>query len=174
MGSNLIHDIQDPGWQWSGAREYPKEDGDEEIIFFAEEVAHDQNLLSRWEPEGLHCAGGAALPCAVRRCSGVRPVNVPLHGTRAGCSGGASQNPYGHKRTRGSHFHTVPVMYFGPCAGRPRPMSPCAWSRWLVTEIASSTRLPPFMVVTVVPCGSTWRTSWNRRPWIKKALKLNG
>ena len=71
-----------------------------------------------------------------------------------------------------THSH-LPYDVLRPSCWRPRPMSPCAWSRWLVTEMASSTRLPP-LVLTVVPCGSTWRTSWSRRPWIKKALKLNG
>ena len=96
MGLNLRHDIQDPGWQWSGARELPErrwrrgslDAGDH---FLRGRGRPRAESSEQWEPECLHCAGGAASPCAVQHRSGVRPVNVPLHGTRAGCKDSSSR-----------------------------------------------------------------------------------
>ena len=95
MGLNLRHDIQDPGWQWSGARELPERDGDEdlstqEIIFFAEEVAHEQNLLSSENQNVCIVLEGCLTLCRTAPFW-VRPVNVPLHGTRAGCKDSSSR-----------------------------------------------------------------------------------
>ena len=74
---DIQHDIQDPGWQWR-TRKLPERRWRRCGTLHAGNHCLRAGVRPRaespeqWEPEDLHCAGGAASPLCARHCPAVR------------------------------------------------------------------------------------------------------